>query len=614
MWDQKNGALVVKRNGQDVKIEFMDKSQNSFADAIGGLYNQGEMSWIIKAAMRWNHFASALVTVYAPDWVVVNGMRDMQTAFYNSRADFGNERAIKMFTETKNSWKGALKFLTGAGNQNDVYVKYYNELREAGGLTHFLNMDTVGDVSAQMEKAIAKVAKAQGASGILSKAGGMTIDGIGAVFRGLETFNKTIEAAPRLAAYKVLRENGFSKDQAAQYAKELTVNFNMKGKQQGISAAYLFFNPAVQGTERIYRAFKNPATRQMAMKTAGSLMVLGFAATAYSLAAGGEDEDGVPKIKKQPEYKRHTSIVLPIPGAEETMLSIPLPYGWNFFYAAGVELANTVLMNKSTADAGLSAIKAFLGAYSVFGGDDSSTFFGWMGKNVTPTLGKPVVQWMMNENRFGSPIYKESPGFIPNKPPASEQYFESTSYFSRFITRKIHEMAGGTQTLPAENKMFDINPALLDHLFRSYVPGLPSDAFKAMDVGYRKALGYEVPPKAMPLIGRLTSTTPEGYDIGALRKLSEYVETRYSALKDMSDADQEKYRARFPNLADMHGVVEQWRKFYMSERESIKNARADKSIPEDVLIKAINESKARERKYAAQLVKRAVELGYDDKF
>ena len=233
--------------------------------------------------------------------------------------------------------------------------------------------------------------------------------GVRKVLGALEGFNSVIEAAPRLAAYKVLRENGFSQEQAATYAKEVTVNFNMKGKQQFLSAAYLFFNPAIQGSERIYRAFKNPETRMRAYQSAGALMALGYVATLYAVAAGGKDDDGVERIKKQPEYKRATAIVLPIPGSKQ-FIAIPLPYGWNFFYAAGVQLADTHFLKKSKTDAFVKTLKAGFEAFSPFGGNDSSTALGWLTKTIAPSLGRPVVEYAMNENRFGSAIRKETPG------------------------------------------------------------------------------------------------------------------------------------------------------------------------------------------------------------
>jgi hypothetical protein len=602
LWDQRAGVLVVKKGGQDIKIDFADKSMNSFGDAIGGFYEGAELGGVLRAMMKWNRMVSALVTVYAPDWALVNGARDIQNAFLNSRADFGKEKAIAMGKETLRSAGGAARYLMGKATPNDLYANYYDELRNAGGLTYFLQMDTVSDKAEQIEKSI------QAISAI--KIPGL---GIRKVLGALEGFNSVIEAAPRLAAYKVLRENGYSVDQAAAYAKELTVNFNAKGKQQFLSAAYLFFNPAVQGSERIARAFTNPTTRKRAMQSAGALMALGYIATLYAVAAGGKDDDGVERIKKQPDYKRATSIVLPIPGSK-TFLSIPLPYGWNFFYAAGVQFADTHFLKKSGMDATVGTLKAAFEAFSPFGGNDSKTFIGWVGKTVAPSIGRPVVEWMMNENRFGSAIYKETPGWVDVKPPSSQQYFDSTTYFSRGVTEKLNALGGGTKALSADVKALDINPALIDHLIQAYVPGLPSQLFKSADIAFRKSLGYEMPEKPAPFLGRVTSMAPEGYDAGAIAKFGETVETNYKAMLSMTPEEQNKYNKKFPNLGDMHEVVGVYRNFVNEQRTALKSIQNDTSIPEGEKIRLRNMSRNMERQLAEKMVKRAVELGYDKYF
>jgi hypothetical protein len=602
LWDQKAGTLVVKKNGQDIKIDFVDKGVNSFGSAVGGFYEASELSGFLQFMMKWNRMVSALVTVYAPDWAMVNGARDLQNAFLNSRADFGKDRAVSMARETMRSAGGAARYLMGKATPTDTYANYYDELRNAGGLTYFLSFDTVSDKAEKIEKAIESV-------------NALKIPGLGIrkVLGALEGFNSVIEAAPRLAAYKVLRENGYSIDESAAYAKELTVNFNAKGKQQFLSAAYLFFNPAIQGSERIYRAFKNPATKKRAMQSAGALLALGYIASLYAVAAGGKDDDGVERIKKQPDYKRATSIVLPIPGSK-TFLAIPLPYGWNFFYAAGVQLADVSFLGKSAMSAGIGTLKAGLEAFSPFGGNDSKTFIGWLGKTMTPSIGRPVVELMMNENRFGSPIFKETPAWVDAKPPKSQQFFDSTTFFSRMVTEKLNALGGGTRTLSADIKAFDVNPAAIDHAIQSYIPGLPAQLFKAADVAYRKSLGYDMPEKALPFLGRVTTTAPEGYDAGAIARFGEVVETNFKAMTTMSFEDQAKYNKKFPNIGDMHGVVGVYKSFVNEQRTAMKEIQEDRSIPEGEKIRLRNMSKKAERQMAEQMVKRAVELGYGKYF
>ena len=101
---------------------------------------------------------------------------------------------------------------------------------------------------------------------------------------------------------------------------------------------------------------------------------------------------------------------------------------------------------------------------------------------------------MINENRFGSAIYKETPGWVDVKPPASQQYFDSMTYFSRGVTEKLNALCGGNKSLSSDIKALDINPALIDHLIQAYIPGFPSQLFKTADVGPYRTHGLHPVP------------------------------------------------------------------------------------------------------------------------
>ena len=83
-----------------------------------------------------------------------------------------------------------------------------------------------------------------------------------------------VEMAPRLAAYKTMVENGHSELDAADYAGGVTVDFNMRGANEWVRAAYLFFNPAVQGTAQLVKLARDNPKRFAA--AGGGLFALGF--------------------------------------------------------------------------------------------------------------------------------------------------------------------------------------------------------------------------------------------------------------------------------------------------------------------------------------------------
>ena len=73
-------------------------------------------------------------------------------------------------------------------------------------------------------------------------------------------------------------------------------------------------------------------------------------------------------------------------------------------------------------------------------------------------------------------------------------------------------------------------------------------------------------------------------------------------------------RAENPNLGDMHMVVTTYRNYVNTQQANLKKIDADQSIPDDQKIILRNIVKRNERAMATQMVRRAVELGYDKHF
>ena len=67
----------------------------------------------------------------------------------------------------------------------------------------------------------------------------------------------SVEQATRLAAYKNLRESGYTKRQSAIATRDLTVDFNQKGQEGARFRAYwLFSNAGIQGNFTMFNSVK----------------------------------------------------------------------------------------------------------------------------------------------------------------------------------------------------------------------------------------------------------------------------------------------------------------------------------------------------------------------
>ena len=143
----------------------------------------------------------------------------------------------------------------------------------------------------------------------------------------------------------------------------------MRGNNEAVRALYLFFNPAVQGTAQMYELFKNNKGRFTVL--AGSLMAMGFIVSSLTRAQGdGEDDEYKKKHGKNvlddiPTYKRATSIIV---APNERWGAIPLPYGWNAFYAAGAFMADSVNGPVPATTTAKRIMQAFFEAFSPVGG------------------------------------------------------------------------------------------------------------------------------------------------------------------------------------------------------------------------------------------------------
>ncbi len=155
-----------------------------------------------------------------------------------------------------------------------------------------------------------------------------------------------------MASYIAARENGVSREKAAQLAKNITVNFNKQGEWgPTLNAVYLFFNASVQGTARLGRSLlslrpqKRPdGTDRKAYERitsaqwmAGGLSVFASMLTALGYAMSDEDEDGIPYWDKIPDYVKERNLVIMRPNGKD-YFKIPMPYGFNVFANMGTAM------------------------------------------------------------------------------------------------------------------------------------------------------------------------------------------------------------------------------------------------------------------------------------
>ena len=237
----------------------------------------------------------------------------------------------------------------------------------------------------------------------------------------IEGINEAFEMSIRLAAYITAREQGITRERAAQLSKNITVNFNRGGEWQFLNSVYLFFNAAMQGNARFARSmFYMKDTRKengeleswrkrvsVPQKIAFSMASFSGLVTMLNLAMSGADpDDGQLWYNKIPDYEKERNLIF-MHRDGKNYTKLPLPYGYNIFNNMGVALAETSTGNREMWDGAMFLGMSAFSAFSPIGFGQSKNFATYAGKALAPTAIKPLVEIGANETYFGSQVYRD---------------------------------------------------------------------------------------------------------------------------------------------------------------------------------------------------------------
>ena len=593
---RRKDVMVAKINGIPATIRFKDTERGSFADAIHGMvYPPDSSPWLAKLG-QFNQILGQMLTTWNPAWVAINFTRDVQTMYFNAASDsrITKAQAAQMVKALPGAIKTALYMASNGKlniNVDPEMVRIYNEMKRAGGLTSFLNRKDLEEQVNEIHQMLGERTKVQ-------KVG----DKFKGILNLMEYMTLPMEIAPRLAAYKIVRDNGFTADQAAVFSGEITVNFNMRGSVKEMRQLFLFFNPAVQGSAKMVSLARNNPGRLSGY--AFAFAGLGAMANLIARAAGDDDEAGRSDLDKVPVYKRATSIVIApdVPGG-----AIPIPYGWNAFYAFGHFMMDSILGVQPLDVTAKRIAKTAFEAYTPLGtaGLDSKSMVGTVLKGVSPTATLPIVEWVMNENRYGAPIRKEGDQFGGAVLPDSQMAFRSVSPISKSIAEGLNEVTGGNKYKAGA---IDINPAAIDFIIGSYTPGLINETYKGASTAARIARGEDVKNTPLPLIDRFTAKTPDGFDAGAFRRAKEMIETRYNEYKNMPEL-RDEIRSEVPGLMRAHAVVASTTQEIRELRSRLAKIEKSDNMSEAEKVERLNLTREREKALYNRAVKAVMDAG-----
>lgn len=372
----------------------------------------------------------SLVTSWNPPFVFTNAVRDYQTALINA-SSLARQYSVRGLRSSITrrffpSMRAVFSYLRDGDDSTNPKRNRLVEYYEAGGPSGLFASPVFEDMMRMAER---RTATATGSR--LRRGAGASLDYI-------EDINQAVEAASRFALYDTLRDKGVSPAEAANAARELTVDFSQKGELGPvISGVYAFFSASVGGTRRMMQEIaRSPVARLMV----GAIMANGFLSVYYNEALSDDDEDGLSFYRKVPEYEKGKYQMVMM--GDEPIKFI-MPWGYAFFHNAGRLLAEHIEGQKTLGQAGEGIAGAMLDNYMPIGGGAN------LGQMVTPTIGRPFVELMQNENFAGNPI---APPINPFGPETARynKSGRSTHPLAIAMAKGLNSLTGGDEIRPGK--------------------------------------------------------------------------------------------------------------------------------------------------------------------
>jgi hypothetical protein len=512
----RDNVLALRVNGQDRYVFFSsDKRAQNMVRNLKNLDNDQMGEIMSHVAVVTRYFAS-INTQFNPVFGLTNGIRDLGTGMLNLSSTPLKGQRKRVLAYAWSALRGVYADLRDhrAGRApTSTWAIEFEEFAKEGGQTGYRDMFRTSEDRA---KSIAEEIKNAGKG----KSWVALDEKRSPIFGWLSDYNTSIENAIRLAAYKVAKEDGHSVQQAANIAKNLTVNFNKKGlaaTQTG--AMYAFFNAAVQGTARIGTTMvkRDSTTGKVTMTDAGKKIAYGGVMfgvmQALMLSLAGYDDE------EPPQFIREKSIIIPM-GYRGKYIAIPMPLGFHVIANIG-RIPTEWMLNgfRKPGERLTQFLRVIMDAFNPVG---SSTML----QTLTPTVVDPLAALAENKDWSGKNIYKED--FSKLEPTAGWTRTKDTaSPVGKWMSYAINYVSGGGQYGIG---LASPTPDQIDYLVGQATGGVGRETMKLTQFGTSMASGESLPIRKIPVVGRFAGdTTGQESEMGKfydnLRRIGEHDST-----------------------------------------------------------------------------------------
>lgn len=391
--------LFDKHNEEAVRIA---EAANGTNILVPGAASSLEAPW--RLTQRLTRWKADISTTLNPKFV----LRNMGADFFNTSMILMTEGKYKELGSFAKNYFAAMKtvrdFAKGKQIGDSELGKYYLEARENGMLTGVYGEGTFKEAAHKLSRDIKRMQ------------GGSLRQGWEGFKEFMETIGSYPEQGARLAVYAAMRKRGMSPAQAAQYGREVTVDFNAKGEWTPvINTLYMFSNAGAQGVARAVKALQTGAADRgggvqgyvrAAMPGIMVSLALGYLSSMMMDATGDDDEeDGVntSKYARLPEHVKSNNVAIPFVG--DTYIQLPTRGMWQSFTNLGT-LIYDFQTGRKDAEEVVAGFTASMRDATDFIGGNAPTAGQWL----APTIFDPLVQVLEGKDWAGREIYRKDFG------------------------------------------------------------------------------------------------------------------------------------------------------------------------------------------------------------
>lgn len=466
--------VKLKHRGRTIHIYFRDPA---VANAVNNHFVPRVSPGWLKWAHAINRFRASVYTSYNPEFVFSNLFKDFGEAAVNNYVQYG-ATYLKEFTKNYGRvMRHAGTTLRGAKRKlvptND-YERRVEEFFKYGGEVSYTQIESYEKAIRDFEKELKRSADKRGVVSV-TKAGFVKIG------KAVSAANKLAELNARLATFITSRERGYGLRQSIRDAKEVTVNFDRRGRDSRYFGAwFLFWNAGRQSNRRKLELFLEHPGRFI--KSRAVIWTVAIAkpfllGTIMSSLFGIDWEDYMTRYFDLPDFIRYNNIVFLT--ADGKVYRMPLSPSFRPDMTLAENFAELIYRKvfndkdgkydvvKGSADI-LKSLSADLGDPTRWDADGKGKLVGW-----APAPIMASAELLGNTDFTGRPIYKKgntaSPGY--------KNVYSGTNSFYVGTGKWLNRVSGGEEAYGSWLGR-NVNPAVVEHYVDSWLGGLGNFAVK----------------------------------------------------------------------------------------------------------------------------------------